>query len=62
MKTRVCLKYFMSDCRDLTARADSNTTLTIYYAFNVLPPLTLFLSQYGIHTKRYFLWINCLYV
>ena len=31
----------------------SNTTLTIYYTSNVLPPLNLFLSQYGIHIKPF---------
>ena len=40
-----------NEVRDLTALADSDLTLTIYYTSNVLWPLTLFLSQYGIHTK-----------
>ena len=37
---------------DLTAQAGSNTTQTICYTSNVLPPLNLFLSQYGIHTME----------
>ena len=40
-----------NEIRDLTALVGSNITLIIYYIFNVHPPLTLFLSQYGIHTK-----------
>ena len=46
-------KEVINKVRDSTARAVSNTTLTIYYTSNVLPPLTLFLSQYGIHTKPF---------
>ena len=30
--------------RDVTQLAGSNTTFTIFYTFNVLPPLILFLS------------------
>ena len=42
-----------------TALAGSSTTFTIYYTFNVLPsPLTVFLSQYGIHTKPFLHLIN----
>ena len=44
-------KVVTNDIRNLTALADSSTTLTIYYLSNVLPPLTLSLSQYGIHTN-----------
>ena len=47
------------EVRDLDALVGSNTTLTICYASNVLPPLTLFLSQYGIHSKPFFHLINC---
>ena len=36
-----------------------NTTLTIYYVSNVLPPLILFLSQYEAHTKYFLNFINC---
>ena len=46
--------------RDLTPLAGSNITLTIYYTSNVLPPLTLFLSQYQIYTKLFLHLINCL--
>ena len=46
--------------KDLTALAGSDTTLTIYYTFNILPPLTCFFSQYGIHTKPLLHLINCL--
>ena len=46
--------------RNLTALVCSNTTLTIYYMSIVRPPLTLFLSQYGIHTKPFLHFINCL--
>ena len=34
-------KEVRNEIRDLTALAGSNTTLTIYYTSNVLPPLTL---------------------
>ena len=33
-----------NEVRDLIALRDSNAGLTIYYALNVLPPLTLFFS------------------
>ena len=49
-----------NEVSDLTALAGSNPTLAIYYTSNVLPPLTLFLSQYGIHTKPCLHLINCL--
>ena len=44
----------------LTALAGSIATLTINYTSSVLPPFTLFLSQYGIHTKPFLHLINCL--
>ena len=45
---------------DLTALAGSNISLTIcYYTSFVLSPLTLFLSQYEIHTKDFLHLINC---
>ena len=47
-------KEVRNEVRGLTALAGSNTTLTIYYTSNVLPPWNLFLSQYGIHTKPFF--------
>ena len=53
-------KKVRNEVRDLTALAFSNTTFTIYYTYNVLPPLTLFLSQYGIHTKPFLHLISCL--
>ena len=48
-----------NEVRDLTALTGSNTTLTTYTS-NVLPPLTLFLSIYGIHAKPFLHLINCL--
>ena len=42
---------------DLIALAGLNATLTIYYTSHVLPPSTLFLTQCGIHTKIFFIWI-----
>ena len=39
----------------------SNIALTIYNTPNVLPPLILSLSQYGIHTKPFLHLINCLF-
>ena len=54
-------KEVKNEIRNLTALACSNATLTIYYASNVLPPLTLILSQYGIHAERFLHLINCLY-
>ena len=53
--TRLNLQYLC----DIFALAGSNTILTIYYTSHVLPSLTLFPSQYGIHTKPFHL-INCL--
>ena len=38
-----------NEVRDLAAVADSNTTLTSCYKCIVLPPVTFFLSSYGIH-------------
>ena len=52
------LHFGQGKARDLNALAGSNTTITIFYTFNVLPPLTLFLFQYGIYTKS-FLAIDC---
>ena len=49
-------KEVRDEVRDLTALAGSNTTLTIYYTSNVLPPLTIFFTQYGIHTKPFLLY------
>ena len=46
-------KEVRNEVKDLTALAGSNATLTIYYTSNVLPPLTLFPSPYGIHTKSF---------
>ena len=37
--------------KELTALDGSNTELTICYTSNILPPFTLFFSQYEIHTK-----------
>ena len=34
------------------------STITVYFTFNALPPLTLFLSQYGIYTKPFLRLIN----
>ena len=53
-------KEVRNEVRYLTALVGSITALTIYYTSNVLPPLNLFLSQYGIHTKPFFHLINCL--
>ena len=33
--------------------AGSNTALTIYFTSNILPPLALFFSHFGIHTKPF---------
>ena len=62
MSLRHLKKEVRNKVRDLTALAGSNTTLTIYYTSNVPPPLNLFLSQYGIHTKPFLHLINCLYI
>ena len=53
-------KEVRNEVRDLTALAGSNTTRTIYYTSNVLPSLSLFLSQYGIHAKPFLHLINCM--
>ena len=55
-----CLCDKEKEIRNETALAGSNTALTIYYTFNVFPPLNLFLSQYGIHTKPFLNLINYL--
>ena len=52
-------KEVRNEVRDLTALAGSNITLTIYYTFNVLPPLALFIFAL-FHTKLFFHLINCL--
>ena len=48
----------MNEVWHLTALAGSNTILTIYIS-NVLPLFNLF-SQYGIYTKLFLHFINCL--
>ena len=48
----------MNEVWHLTALAGSNTILTIYIS-NVLPLFNLF-SQYGIYTKPFLHFINCL--
>ena len=53
-------KEVRNEIRDLLALAGSNTALTSYYTSNALPPLTLFLSQYEIHTNPFLHLINCL--
>ena len=53
-------KEVRSEVMDLPALAGSSTTPTIYCASNVLPPLILFLSQYGIHTRSFLHLIICL--
>ena len=45
---------------EITALTGSNTALTIYYKSNVLPPSTVLLFQYGIHTKPFLQLISCL--
>ena len=54
------MKEAKNEVRELTALAGSNTSLSIYYKFNVLPLLNLFLSQYRIHTKPFHHLINFL--
>ena len=54
-------KEVRNEVRGLTTLDGSNTTLSIYYASDVLPLFTLFFSQYGIHTKPFSYLINCLY-
>ena len=51
-------KKVRNEVRDLTVVAGPNTTLTICDISDVLPPLILFLSQCGIHTKPFFIWLN----
>ena len=51
-------KEVRNEVRDLTALAGSNT-ITIYCTSIPLPPLTLFLSQCGIHTVPFLHLINC---
>ena len=53
-------KEVRNEVRDLTALAGLNTVLAIYYTSMVLPQLTLFLSQYGVHAKSFLHLINCL--
>ena len=53
-------KEVRNEVRDLTALAGSNTTFRIYYKCNVLPPLTLFFSQYETHGKLFPHLIDCL--
>ena len=53
-------KEVRNEVRDLTAPPGSNTILLIYYTSNIFLPLTLFFSQYGIHTKPFVHLINCL--
>ena len=48
-------KEVRNEFRDLTALAGSDTTLMICYTSNVLPPMNIFLSQYGIHAKPFFI-------
>ena len=42
----------VNEVKDLEL-AGSNTALTIYFTSNILPPLTLFFSHSGIHTKPF---------
>ena len=58
-KFAISLWHPKKEVSNLTALAGSNTILTIYYTSHVLPSLTLFLSQYWIHTKPFHL-SNCL--
>ena len=53
-------KEVKNEVRNLTALPASNTALTIYYVSRVFPPLTLSLTQYGIHTKPFLHLISCL--
>ena len=53
-------KEVRNEARDLTALANSNTTVTICYTSSVLPPSNFFLCQYGIHIKPFLHLINCL--
>lgn len=58
-KFAISLWHIKNDVRDLTALAGLNTFLTIYYTFSAVPPLILFVSQYGIHNKTFLHFINC---
>ena len=49
-----------NEVTDLTALPGSKAGLTIHYTFNVLPPLTLFFSYYGIHAKPFLHLIVCI--
>ena len=40
--------------------ARSSTTFVSYHTFNILSPMTLFLSQYESHAKPFLHLINCL--
>ena len=51
-------KEVRNEVRDLTVLAGSNT-FTICYTSNILPPLTHFLSQYGVHKKPFLYLIIC---
>ena len=48
-------KEVRNEFRDLTAPAGWNITLTTCNMSNILPPLTLFLWHYGIHTSLFFI-------
>ena len=58
--TSIFLKKVKNKFRDLTVLTGSNTTLTIYYTFNILSSLILFVYQQVIHTKSFLQLINCL--
>ena len=55
-KFAMFLLYFkkedVNEVKDLEL-AGSNTALTIYFTSNILPPLALFFSHFGIHTKPF---------
>ena len=53
-------KRVRNEVRDSTELAVLGTSLVIYYTSNVIPPLTYFLSQNGIHNKSFPHLINCL--
>ena len=48
-----------NEIKDLTALADSNTTLKISSTSNVLAPLNFFSTQYGINITPFLHLINC---
>ena len=52
------LKVLLFDFPKTMQTESSNTALTIYYT-NVLPPLTLYLPQYGVYTKSFLHLIVC---